>query len=253
MAWLGRFLYLDSAPAPVNAAALYHRVREKEGRIYTDALLARLPVLPAGHPFANEWRARAESCSRLLRHLDSLKRPLRILELGCGNGWLAHQLACLDGAQVWGLDRPGPELAQARQVFQQPNLHYLSADIFNAPFTIPAFDVIVLASVIQYFPDLPALLNTLLTLKKPGSQIHLLDSPLYSEQELIPARQRTLAYYTALGFPEMAAYYFHHPASALGAFEYRWLYQPDQWIVRLRRRIGQSVSPFPWVAIEGLS
>ncbi len=39
---------------------LYLRVREKEGRLYSDQIVARLPDIPADHPLVDEWRARAE-------------------------------------------------------------------------------------------------------------------------------------------------------------------------------------------------
>jgi ubiquinone/menaquinone biosynthesis C-methylase UbiE len=228
---------------------LYLKVRAKEGRIYPDEVAARLPDISASHPLAFEWRARAASSSRLVRYLSALGRPLAILEVGCGNGWLANQLAQLSTVNIWGLDRFSSELAQAGRVFQRANLAFLAVDIFTAPFPTQIFDTIVLASVIQYFPDLAVLIRALWPLLKPGGEIHLLDSPLYLDSEIPAARQRTNAYYTALGFPEMAGHYHHHSTAALEAFSPRWLYRPNGINARLRRWVGQSVSPFPWVVI----
>ena len=111
------------------------------------------------------------------------------------------------------------------------------------------FDTIVLASVIQYFPDLPNLLQALRGLLRPGGEIHLVDSPLYPLDAVPAARERTQAYYTSLGFPEMANHYYHHPEDALVGLPARWLYLPGNLSARLSRWRGRDASPFPWIVI----
>ena len=229
---------------------LYLRVREKEGRLYSDQTVARLPDIPADHPLVDEWRARAESANRLAHYIARLPQPPRILELGCGNGWLSRKLASIGGVRVWGLDRGGSELAQAWRLFHASNFAFVNADIFCSPFAPHGFDLIVLASVIQYFPDLAALLRPLQKLLMPGGEIHVLDSPLYNENELASARERTRAYYASLGFPEMASYYFHHTVSSLHPFSPRWLYRPRDWQTRYWRRLGWIMPPFAWFCIH---
>ncbi len=234
----------------MNAHDLYLRVREKEGRLLPDELVSHLPDIPASHPLAAEWRARANSSTRLVRYLTMLGHPLAILELGCGNGWLSHQLACIPMGHVWGIDRTSSELVQAERVFQRPNLGFLSCDISHAPFHQQAFDIIVLASVIQYFADLPGLIHRLWSLVKPGGEIHLIDSPIYQEAEIPDARQRTRMYYASLGFPEMAEYYFHHTMTDLTPFSPRFLYRPGRMRVLLSHQLGHDISPFPWLLIS---
>ncbi len=234
----------------MNPADLYFLVRQKEGRIYPDTMVEQLPDIPNDHPLKGEWRARAFSARRLSRYLARLPRPLHILELGCGSGWLSSKIAKITGTRVWGLDRAGIELAQAARLFGRPNLAFLSADIFQFPFSEGSFDVIILASVIQYFPDLAALIRSLRLLLIPGGEIHVLDSPIYDASELMAARDRTQAYYATLGFPEMVGYYFHHTTAALEAFSPRWLYRPNVWYARALRSIGYVTSPFPWLCIH---
>jgi len=229
---------------------LYLRVREKEGRLYSDQIAARLPDISPHHPLADEWRARTESANRLVHYVARLPQPSRILEVGCGNGWLSHKLASIGGVHVWGLDRGGSELVQASRLFCASNLAFVNADIFCSPFAPHSFDLIVLASVIQYFPDLAALLRVLQNLLVSGGEIHVLDSLLYSENELASARERTRAYYASLGFPEMAGYYFHHTLSSLHPFSPRWLYRPRDWQTRLGRRLGWIMPPFAWFCIR---
>lgn len=229
-------------------AGLYFRVREREGRLYPDGLVKGLPVVPANHPLQSEWNARTASSDRLVAYLSRPRKRATLLELGCGNGWLSHRIACVTNAVVVGLDRDSPELRQARRVFSAPRLVWISADIYVSPFPTRTFDFIVIASAIQYFADLPELFGILIPLLAPHGEIHILDSPLYSESELPDARERSKRYYEKLGFPEMAARYHHHRTTVLAAYNPSWLYRPHH-----ERGSGENPlrdSPFPWVCLR---
>ena len=229
---------------------LYLRVREKERRLYSDDVVARLPLPPTGDSLADEWRVRSASASRLTQYLLRRAKPLYILDLGCGNGWLSNLLAKLEH-RIVGVDQNRYELKQAARVFSpNPCLIFIETDIFSAPFTPGTFDVILLASVIQYFPELSALLAALLFYLKPYGEIHIMDSPLYSDAERQAAVHRSQQYYSSLGFPEMAEHYFHHCLSDLDRFDAKWMYQPQPHIFRLKRLMGQVDSPFPWIMIR---
>ncbi len=233
----------------MSASTLYLRVREKEGRIYPDEIAAHLPEVPPDHPLRDEWRVRARSMERLSAYTARLPRPCRVLELGCGNGWLSHRLAAVPGVQVWGLDRASTELSQAARVFAASNLAFLTADIFQPPFVPASFNIIVVASVIQYFPDLRPLIRGLRKLLAKRGEVHIIDSPLYEEQDLAAARERTEAYYAGLGFAQMAEQYFHHTPGELDEFSPRWLYRPGSIEARISRALGQGGLPFPWISI----
>lgn len=229
---------------------LYFRVREKEGRLYPDDIVARLPLMPDGQRFATEWRARAASASRLTLYLSSRPRPLSILDIGCGNGWLSNLLSKA-GHSVLGMDQNHHELKQATRVFP-PNSHlsFFEADVFSAPFIPGYFDMIILASVLQYFQDASGLVSVLSNYLKPQGEIHILDTPLYLDGELEVAVLRSQEYYASLGFPEMAGHYFHHRASDLQVLYPKILYQPRVWALRLKQLVGDADSPFPWIMIK---
>ena len=221
---------------------VYLRVREREGRIYSDDVLRQLPEVPAGHPLSAEWQARAASCRRLLGYFGSAQKPLTILEVGCGNGWLSNRLASVLRGVVVGVDRESPELRQATRVFaDRDELAWVAADIFHGGFSKDSFDAVVIASAIQYFPEVPRLIQALLGILKKDGEIHILDSPFYAAEELSAARERSRSYYERLGFPEMAAYYHHHSAAVLKAYNAVWLYRP---VPQLRD------SPFPWIRLR---
>ena len=65
------------------------------------------------------------------------RHTARILELGCGTGELAHELAVLTEAQVTGVDLSERFIAQARQDYRRPNLDFIVADLTRE---VPAAD-----------------------------------------------------------------------------------------------------------------
>jgi len=82
----------------------YINIRWQENRMYGDEEVFQLPHVNKEHPHYREWLIRMRSCNRLLRYLGKKAKPIHILEVGCGNGWLAHRLSGLEGADVIGAD-----------------------------------------------------------------------------------------------------------------------------------------------------
>lgn len=240
----------DAPPAEWTGA--YLRARRLEGRLYPDDIVARLPHAPAADPLRREWLQRADSAARLVAYLSAPPRPLVALEVGCGNGWLANLVAGIPGSDVSGLDVNATELDQARRVFgDRPNLRFALADALAAPAPAVRPNVIVLASVIQYAPDLAALIRRLEEWLAPGGEIHVLDSPIYAPDDVPAARERTRRYYAELGVPEMAAVYRHHDWRALDGFPMDILGSPETARARLERRLlRRPRSPFPWLRIR---
>jgi SAM-dependent methyltransferase len=229
----------------VNASSdIYLRVREKEGRLYSDEIVKQLPAISDAHPLSGEWRVRAASSRRLAAYLGRHKSKV-ILELGCGNGWLANIMASAAGASVVGFDRANVELCQARRVFAHRELSWIAGDIFCGPFAERSFDVVVIASAIQYFSDVPHLIQALVPILRERGEIHILDSPLYAEEHVPAARERSRRYYEQLGFPEMAAHYYHHSPAVFSAYDPSWLYTPH-----VDRNKPLQDSPFPWVRLR---
>src|SRR5436309_163241 len=96
---------------------LYFRLRFRERRIYSNQELAQLPDVYPGDQHYAEWRIRQRSCAKLLRYLRAKGRPLRVLDVGCGNGWMSNKMASIKGVSVLGIDIGEAELEQARSVF----------------------------------------------------------------------------------------------------------------------------------------
>jgi ubiquinone/menaquinone biosynthesis C-methylase UbiE len=232
---------------------LYIQLRKKEGRVYTDEEVATLPEIAETHPHYSEWQIRKQSCQKLISYLQkkqstaSNEQTLKILEVGCGNGWLSHHLAAIPGSKVIGTDINFTELRQAAKVFHNiPNLHFIYSHIESGVFEETQFDVIVFAASIQYFSSLTEIIRNSLRLLKPDGEIHIIDSHFYSLSELSAAKQRSILYYQAAGFPEMANWYFHHCLDDLEQYNYSILYDPGS----LFNRFLRNKNPFPWILIQ---
>lgn len=230
---------------------LYLEVRRREGRVPTDEALLQLPRVKTPAALAKEWRWRKRSLERLDIYLKKQygQQPIRLLDLGCGNGWMSNILASQPEREVWATDLNEMELLQGSRVFQKENLRFVYADVFRNTLPEQYFDVIVLAASVQYFPDLKQLLAVLRTLLKSKGSIHILDAHFYPDEKArIAAQQRTLAYYQQAGVPKMASFYYHHlweEARTEGAKNLN-----ERADISLLQRFG-FFGPFPWLVFKG--
>ena len=230
----------------------YRRARAIEGRLLDDALVARLPSLPASHPLAGEWALRGQTAARFMTWLEATPAPRTVLDIGCGTGWLTAVISGVPGTQAIGIDLEGPELDQARRVFVQPDG---PAFVAGAAETVDAAsfapDVIVLASVIQYLADPAGVVTRLLGACRPGGSVHVLDSPLYRRDEVPAATARTATHYERIGIPEQAAAYHHHMLETFARLAPALVRaRPPAWRATLAARLGRPISPFPWLRFD---
>jgi SAM-dependent methyltransferase len=224
----------------------YLNVRRKESRLYNDEEVAVLPDIEKDHPHSAEWKIRKGSSSRLIHYLKGRHSSPQILEIGCGNGWMTNQLSYIPQSKIIGSDINLTELQQASRVFaNNPQVKFIYGDIRSGMLNDRFFDFIVFAASIQYFPSLTEILNISLERLLPGGEIHIIDSPLYKFSEMAGAKRRSVVYYQALGFPEMAKLYYHHAFRDLRFFNYRLLSSP-----RSIKNILFHRCPFPWVCIK---
>jgi ubiquinone/menaquinone biosynthesis C-methylase UbiE len=232
---------------------LYLQLREKEGRIYSDEEVMALPAISESHPHYNEWQVRKQSGERLINFLQKKQttisngQEMKILEVGCGNGWLSHRLSSIGRSNIIGTDINFAEIQQAAKVFHNiPNLHFIYSDPESEVFEERQFDIIVFAAAVQYFSPLTGIIKRSLRLLKPGGEIHIIDSHFYSLAELSAAKKRSLLYFEAAGFPEMMNWYFHHSLEDLEQFNYSILYDPKG----IFNRFLRNKNPFPWICIK---
>jgi 2-polyprenyl-3-methyl-5-hydroxy-6-metoxy-1,4-benzoquinol methylase len=96
----------------------------------------------------NQWTLlRGETILRLLSSLE-LERP-RIIDLGCGTGWLSERLAA--HGQVTAIDLSSECIAEARK--RAPHVTYIAGDLFQASLPEGHFDVVVSQDVLAHVID----------------------------------------------------------------------------------------------------
>ncbi|MGB0869114.1 MAG: class I SAM-dependent methyltransferase [Flavobacteriales bacterium] len=196
----------------------YIQVRTLENRVYSDHIVQKLPNLEANHPQCNEWQIRKSNAEKFANYIS--KEDLKnILEIGCGNGWFTHFMAKKTEAKLIGLDINNVELEQAKRLFNRENIKFVHGNIFDLTFE-NKFDLIVFNASIQYFPDIPILINTLKTMLSDFGEIHILDTFFYDDDKAKQiASDNTKKYYQNMGQENMIQYYFHHKKSDLFQFE----------------------------------
>jgi 2-polyprenyl-3-methyl-5-hydroxy-6-metoxy-1,4-benzoquinol methylase len=90
---------------------------------------------------------RAQVVLSLLRSLD-VQRP-RILEIGCGNGWLAENLQSM--GPVTGIDLADAAIEAARR--RVPGVEFETGNILNLKLPTQSFDVVVTLETLSHVED----------------------------------------------------------------------------------------------------
>ncbi|HKG91055.1 MAG TPA: methyltransferase domain-containing protein [Gemmatimonadaceae bacterium] len=180
--------------------AEYGAHRAAEGRAHTGAELLALPYLAAG-PLARQWAVRARSFDAFVRLVlvpaarDARARPLRLLDVGAGNGWLSYR-AALAGAHAMAVDFRDDEVdglgAAAAYVRALDaarggeggrgvgRMTRVAASFDALPVADGSFDVVVFNAALHYAVDLTAVLWEARRVLRAGGRLVVLDSPFYA-------------------------------------------------------------------------
>ena len=180
--------------------AQYRRIRAADGYRQRDAVYYRgLPEVARGDPQHAVWRIRQQSfrhlCGTVLPRLS--RRPLRVLDLGAGNGWLSHRLTLLGNVCVavdW-LDDPDDGLGAA--------LHYpttftrLQADFDHLPTVDRQFDAVIFNASLHYSANPSSTLRSASRALVNGGALVVMDSPVFVREadgrRMVKERQQEFA------------------------------------------------------------
>jgi ubiquinone/menaquinone biosynthesis C-methylase UbiE len=163
----------------------YTKIRHAEGRGSNDAEYYRaLPYRDLSGNNAAQWRIRA--CSfrhferRILRGMEGESgHPLRILDLGAGNGWMSWRLA-LRRHWVVALDIFRDERDGLGALSRYPiTLAGVAAEFDSLPFGDSSFDAVVFNSSFHYSSDYARTLREARRCLRPTGRLIIMDSPLY--------------------------------------------------------------------------
>ena len=186
---------------------------------------------------------------KICEYIKKIDEKLNLLDVGCGNGWFSANIANSSSINIYALDVNKIELEQAARVFNLKTIYFICGNIFDNIFEKHSYDIITLNSSIQYFDNFSMLIKRLFYFLTDEGEIHIIDSPIYNQNELAGAKERTARYYISNGFPEMAKHYYHHTFDELKDFKYKILYDPKAVQNNLKKIFGFKDSPFPWIRI----
>lgn len=187
------------------------RAREGRGR-GGDAELRALPYVSDG-PLARQWGVRARTfeafVARVVAPLERQhQRPLRILDLGAGNGWLSarmtsrgHRAVAVD-IRLDSVDGLGAAHAYARIVERM--FLRVAASFEQLPLRHRIFDLIVFDASLHYASDLTIALAEAVRVLAPRGHVAILDSPFYQRAESGEAMAREKKESTRHDFPDLA-------------------------------------------------
>lgn len=184
-----RFLRPEVAAGHEVFVQQYETVRQAEGWGSDDTAYYRaLPFADLSGRFPDIWHVRAKSFStmveRIARPLASGKRrPLRILDLGAGNGWLSYRLA-QEGHQVAAIDLlTNPYDGLGAHVWYESESPFIpvQATFDRLPFVDDQADLVIFNGAVHYAADYAVTLGEALRVLVPDGRLVIMDSPVYQE------------------------------------------------------------------------
>ena len=196
----GIWHFLPDATAYEAFLKQYELVRRSEewGRC-DDAYYRALPKVDGNDPNRRIWKVRARTFRcfllRIVMPMEG-RIPLRVVDLGAGNGWLAYRLA-LRGHRVAAVDLRIDDFdGLGAHVHYDADYFPVRAEYERLPFTDGGFDLATFNASLHYAEDTRAVLHEALRVLRPGGKLVLLDSPVYpyelAGREMVRKRESEL-------------------------------------------------------------
>ena len=172
--------------------AAYEFIRAAEARGSNDpAYYLALPFKDITGKLSEQWFIRAHTFRHLERHLVTPLaarqfRPLRILDLGAGNGWLSYRLSLLGhqpvavDLQTGNSDGLGAAAHYATHVSAMFPLVQASLD--ELPFAEGTFDLVIFNASFHYSEDFARSLGEAIRCTRRGGSVVIADTPWYRRE-----------------------------------------------------------------------
>jgi SAM-dependent methyltransferase len=171
-------------------AKAYAEQREAEGRKLTKEDLLALPWLKHG-PQADQWAIRARTFEAFMNRVlhpaaQRSERPLTVLDLGAGSGWLSYRVG-REGHLAIALDIRSDKVdglgaADCLVAHSPGRIERIVASFDAIPLARDTADLTVFNASLHYATDLSCVLREAARVTAPGGVIAILDSPFYRSE-----------------------------------------------------------------------
>jgi SAM-dependent methyltransferase len=171
----------------------YQLIRAAEGRGSTQAeYYLGLPYEDLSGRNSDQWNIRAHTFQtiekRILTPLAKFNgRPLRILDLGAGNGWMSYRLAIRGHFPIAvdlltnSFDGLGAAIHYSTQI--HPLFPRVQAELDWIPFASSSFDVAIFNASFHYSEDYQRTFAEALRCIRPGGSVVIADTPWYEKED----------------------------------------------------------------------
>ena len=112
----------------------------------------------------DERRLREYIISKIPKDVNS------ILDVGCGNGWVAKEFIP-KGKKVFSLDISLTNPSKAKQLYQSQNHFGIVADSFHLPFSNESFDCVIASEIIEHVVNPADFIKELFRVVKRGGKL----------------------------------------------------------------------------------
>jgi SAM-dependent methyltransferase len=172
--------------------AEYESIRASEQRGSLDAAYyLALPFRDLTGKLSHQWKIRARTFQHIVREIvpplaARLDRPLDILDLGAGNGWLSYRLS-IQGHRPVAVDlltndRDGLGAARHYAAHLPRMFPRVQADLNHLPFASSTFDLAIFNASFHYAEDFAYTLGEALRCVRTGAPVVIADTPWYREE-----------------------------------------------------------------------
>lgn len=118
--------------------------------------------------------------------ISRIKEGERVLDIGCGIGAVAYDLATRAGAVVDGIDSNDASIAEAKLRFVHPNLDFRVQNALKLDGQKP-YDVVLLSNVLEHLNDRPDFLKQVQVLT--GAKHFFVRVPLFERDWRVPLKK----------------------------------------------------------------
>jgi 2-polyprenyl-3-methyl-5-hydroxy-6-metoxy-1,4-benzoquinol methylase len=118
--------------------------------------------------------------------VDRVRRGERVLDLGCGIGAVAFDLAQQSGAIVDGIDLSAESIQEAKKRYIHPNLKSQVGDALTLDAS-SRYDTVLLSNVLEHIQDRVSFLKRAISLT--GARRFLIRVPLFERDWRVPLKQ----------------------------------------------------------------